>query len=63
MSRLGLLGGTFDPPHYGHLVAGQEAAERLGLERVLYLPAGQPPHKLDDPVSPLEPNAKSRVIA
>jgi nicotinate-nucleotide adenylyltransferase len=63
VSRLGLLGGTFDPPHYGHLVAGQEAAERLGLERVLYLPAGQPPHKLDEPVSPLEPRRRMTELA
>ena len=63
MSRLGLLGGTFDPPHYGHLVAGQEAAERLGLERVLYLPAGQPPHKLDEPVSPFEPRRRMTELA
>ena len=50
--RLGLFGGTFDPPHYGHLVAAQEAVDRLGLQRVLFLPAGQPPHKLGEPVSP-----------
>ena len=53
MTRLGLFGGTFDPPHFGHLVAAQEAADRLGLERVLFLPAGQPPHKQGEPVSPL----------
>jgi nicotinate-nucleotide adenylyltransferase len=48
------MGGTFDPPHYGHLVAAQEAAERLGLERVLFLPAGRPPHKLGEPISPID---------
>ena len=57
---LGLFGGTFDPPHFGHLVAAQEAAERLGLERVLFLPAGQPPHKLGEPVNPLE--ARRRMV-
>lgn len=46
MTRLGLLGGTFDPPHYGHLVLAQEAHWRLGLERVLFLPARQNPLKL-----------------
>lgn len=45
MTRLGLLGGTFDPPHYGHLLAAQEAAWQLGLERVLFLPARQNPLK------------------
>ena len=43
--RLGLLGGTFDPPHYGHLLAAQESAWRLELERVLFLPARQNPLK------------------
>jgi nicotinate-nucleotide adenylyltransferase len=45
LSRLGLLGGTFDPPHYGHLLAAQESAWRLELERVLFLPARQNPLK------------------
>jgi len=45
LTRLGLLGGTFDPPHYGHLVAAQEAAWKLDLERVLFLPARQNPLK------------------
>jgi nicotinate-nucleotide adenylyltransferase len=47
VSRLGLLGGTFDPPHYGHLVAAQETAWQLKLERVLFLPARQNPLKQD----------------
>ncbi|MBV9174392.1 MAG: nicotinate-nucleotide adenylyltransferase [Chloroflexi bacterium] len=44
-TRLGLLGGTFDPPHYGHLLAAQEVAWHLDLERVLFLPARQNPLK------------------
>jgi nicotinate-nucleotide adenylyltransferase len=43
--RLGVLGGTFNPIHYGHLRAAEEARERLGLERVLFVPAGNPPLK------------------
>jgi nicotinate-nucleotide adenylyltransferase len=43
--RLGVFGGTFDPIHLGHLVIAQEAAVRLRLERVLFVPTGQPPHK------------------
>jgi nicotinate-nucleotide adenylyltransferase len=43
--RLGILGGTFNPPHVGHLVCAQEARDQLGLDRVVLLPAGTPPHK------------------
>ena len=54
MSRLGLLGGTFDPPHYGHLVAAQEAAWRLPLDRVLFLPARQNPLKVGTSSTPAD---------
>jgi len=50
--RLGVLGGTFDPPHYGHLVLAETARVCLRLDRVLFVPAGQPPHKPDRPVTP-----------
>ncbi|GAB4309847.1 MAG: nicotinate-nucleotide adenylyltransferase [Phototrophicales bacterium] len=43
--RLGILGGTFDPPHYAHLILAQHAYEELELDRVLFVPAGVPPHK------------------
>ena len=42
---VGFLGGTFDPIHFGHLAVAEEAREALGLERVLFVPAGMPPHK------------------
>lgn len=45
VKRLGVLGGTFDPPHYGHLLLADTARVQLGLERVLFAPVGQPPHK------------------
>lgn len=45
MERLGLFGGTFDPPHLGHLALAEWAREQLRLDRVLFIPAGQPPHK------------------
>jgi nicotinate-nucleotide adenylyltransferase len=45
VKRLGLLGGTFDPPHYGHLIAAQEVAWQLRLDSVLFLPARQNPLK------------------
>jgi nicotinate-nucleotide adenylyltransferase len=43
--RLGLLGGTFNPPHLAHLVCAQEACAQLGLDHVLLVPAFEPPHK------------------
>jgi nicotinate-nucleotide adenylyltransferase len=43
--RLGILGGTFDPPHVGHLWLAALAADALNLDRVLFMPAAQPPHK------------------
>jgi nicotinate-nucleotide adenylyltransferase len=43
--RLGVLGGSFDPPHTGHLVIASEAFARFDLERVLFVPAAAPPHK------------------
>lgn len=43
--RLGVLGGSFDPPHIGHLVIASEACAQLALERVLFAPAASPPHK------------------
>jgi nicotinate-nucleotide adenylyltransferase len=45
MARLGLLGGTFNPPHLGHLVCAQAAIDGLGLDRVLFVPVHTPPHK------------------
>lgn len=49
--RLGIMGGTFDPIHYGHLVTAEAARERYGLERVLFIPTGCPPHKKPGSVS------------
>jgi nicotinate-nucleotide adenylyltransferase len=43
--RIGILGGTFNPPHIGHLVCAQEAHDQLDLDRVVLMPAGVPPHK------------------
>ncbi len=43
--KLGILGGTFNPPHIGHLVCAQEACAQLALDRVTLMPAGVPPHK------------------
>lgn len=51
---LGVFGGTFDPIHVAHLAVAEEAAEALGLERVLFVPAGTPPHKPGLVITPAE---------
>lgn len=43
--RIGLLGGSFDPPHYGHLILADCALESAALDQLLFVPAGLPPHK------------------
>ena len=43
--KLGLLGGTFNPPHIGHLVCAAEACDQLGLDEVAFVPVNEPPHK------------------
>ncbi len=48
--NLGILGGTFNPIHYGHLAAAEEVSDRLGLERVLFVPSFIPPHKHDEDI-------------
>lgn len=50
--KLGIMGGTFDPIHNGHLLIANEAGWRLKLDRVLFIPAGDPPHKQDRRVTP-----------
>lgn len=54
VSRLGVLGGTFDPIHYGHLVAAQEAAAVLGLDRMIFVPTRQNPLKTGGPTAGVE---------
>lgn len=61
--RLGVLGGTFDPIHHGHLVAAQEVLHQLRLERVLFVPAGNPPHKPSQPLSPAHDRVRMVELA
>jgi nicotinate-nucleotide adenylyltransferase len=52
--KIGVLGGTFDPVHQGHLVIAEEAINRLNLAEILFMPAGQPWLKMDYPISSAE---------
>lgn len=52
MRRIGVFGGTFDPPHVGHLIVAEWARVALRLDRVVFVPAGTPPHKPGRGVSP-----------
>jgi nicotinate-nucleotide adenylyltransferase len=52
--RVGLFGGTFDPPHVGHLILASEARSQLELTRVLWTVTPDPPHKQDQQITPLE---------
>ena len=63
MKRLGIMGGTFDPIHNGHLVAASEVASRFGLDEVVFVPTGQPWEKSDYRVSPAEDRYLMTVIA
>jgi len=52
--RIGLFGGTFDPPHLGHLILASEAQSQLELNRLLWILTPEPPHKQDQPVTSIE---------
>lgn len=44
-TKIGIMGGTFDPIHIGHLILGEKAYEQFGLDQILFMPSGNPPHK------------------
>lgn len=50
-AKIGLMGGTFDPIHYGHLVSAEVARQQFALDRVIFVPAGVPPHKQEGRVT------------
>ncbi len=54
MQSIGIFGGTFDPPHLGHLILAAEAHAQLGLERLLWVLTPDPPHKQGQSIAPLE---------
>ena len=61
--RLGVMGGTFDPIHHGHLVAASEVAASFALDEVVFVPTGQPWQKADRRVSQAEDRYLMTVIA
>jgi nicotinate-nucleotide adenylyltransferase len=61
--RIGIMGGTFDPIHHGHLVAASEVADRFELDEVVFVPTGQPWQKAAEPVSSAEDRYLMTVIA
>jgi nicotinate-nucleotide adenylyltransferase len=61
--RVGILGGTFDPVHYGHLVIAEQVREALSLDRVLFVPARIPPHKQDEEIAPAADRAAMVELA
>src|SRR5690348_10896083 len=61
--RVGVMGGTFDPIHHGHLVAASEVAGLFGLDEVVFVPTGQPWQKTEREVSPPEDRYLMTVIA
>ncbi|MDO4908806.1 MAG: nicotinate-nucleotide adenylyltransferase [Corynebacterium sp.] len=63
MRRIGIMGGTFDPIHHGHLVAGSEVAHRFGLDEVIYVPTGNPWQKDVGSVTAAEHRYLMTVIA
>lgn len=51
MKKIGLFGGTFDPPHAGHIALAKNASEHFSLDKIIFIPAGNPPHKTNKRVS------------
>ncbi|HQL36021.1 MAG TPA: nicotinate-nucleotide adenylyltransferase [Bacillota bacterium] len=63
LSRIGIMGGTFDPIHYGHLAAAEAARVEFGLSKVIFIPAGSPPHKQSQKISDAEHRYSMTALA
>lgn len=61
--RVGLLGGTFDPIHVGHLMMAEAVRSEYGLEKVIFIPAAVPPHKLNRHIAPAEDRYQMVLLA
>lgn len=61
--RIAIMGGTFDPIHYGHLVVAEAVRDKFNIERVLFMPTGNPPHKMDKSVTSSEHRYLMTVLA
>jgi len=61
--KIGIMGGTFNPVHHGHLVTAQEALNQFDLDEVIFIPTGDPPHKIDDLLAHAEDRYLMTVIA
>ncbi|MGE5508194.1 MAG: nicotinate-nucleotide adenylyltransferase [Chitinophagales bacterium] len=63
LRKLGIMGGTFDPIHYGHLVTAEAVRTEFDLDRVLFVPSGRPPHKHPAQVTPAQHRYLMTVLA
>lgn len=61
--HIGIFGGTFDPVHLGHLILAEQCREQARLDRVLFIPAARPPHKLDKPQTPFHHRVEMLTFA
>jgi len=61
--KIGILGGTFNPIHIGHLILAEEAREKLGLDKIIFVPAYLPPHKDNSDIAPAKERFKMVKIA
>lgn len=61
--RIGIFGGTFDPPHYGHLIVAEQAREQAALDQVWFLLSARPPHKVEFQITPFDRRAEMLSLA
>ena len=61
--RIGILGGTFNPVHIGHLILAEEAREKLGLDKIIFIPTALPPHKDNLNIAPAADRLKMLKLA
>jgi len=62
-TKIGVLGGTFDPIHIGHLVLAEQVREKFQLEQVIFIPSASPPHKTEQGLSPTEDRLEMTKLA